>query len=84
MVGNKRKMSELSAKHYLDIFKARLSMADDKLTHPREDLVEAVRRLVKALAELDPDEKIVLEIDEGQANYRRVKTREIIASLPSE
>ena len=74
-------MSDLPAKHYLFIYQRRLSMADKGVTHPTKAIVEAARELVRGLSVLPPDEKVRLEIQDGDALFKIAGTGTLIGKI---
>ncbi len=74
-------MSDLSAQHYLEIYRFRVECADKGLTHPKPQVVSAARQLVAKLAEMPPEAKIRLEIFGSRTMFRNAETGEVIGGF---
>jgi hypothetical protein len=59
-------VSDLSAQHYLEIYRFRVECADKGLTHPKPQVVSAARQLVR------------LEIEGSGTVFKNVETGEVI------
>jgi len=74
-------MSDLSVQHYLGIYETRLGMIEKGITHPTPQVVAGVRRLVAALRELNPEEKIHLDSTDERAIFTKVSTGDLVAQI---
>ena len=74
-------MSDLSAQHYLRIYRVKLGMAEDGTTHPSVEVVESMRRLVAALSEMDSDARVHLEAAHSSARFIDPLTGRVLAEL---
>ena len=74
-------MSDLSAEHYLGIWRTRLSMAEDGVTSPRPEVVSGMRRLVAGLSALAPKAKVRLEIHGSHAQFIAAATGELLGEF---
>ena len=73
-------MSE-SARHFLDIYRTRLDMAERGTIHPKTEVVAGMRRLVAGLSTLEPETRISLEIKPGWTLFKVAATGELVAKL---
>jgi hypothetical protein len=73
--------SDLSASHYLGIYRLRLSMAEDGTTHPSAKGMKFMRELVVALEALSPDEPVRLETTSHLARFSSAKTGNLLAEV---
>jgi hypothetical protein len=71
-------VSDLSAQHYLEIYRFRVECADKGLTHAKPQVVSAARRLVAKLAEMSPEKKVRLEIEGSGTVFKNAETGEVI------
>ncbi len=74
-------MSDLTAKHYLDIYESRLSMAKERVTNPADDVVSGMKRLVSSLRKLPPETGIRVAATDESYVYTVAKTGEVIAEI---
>ena len=74
-------MSDLSAQHYLEIYRFRVECADKGLTHPKPQVVSAARQLVAKLAEMPPEAKVRLESIGSRTVFKNVETGEMIGGF---
>lgn len=74
-------MSDLSAQHYLEIYRFRVECADKGLTHPKPQVVLAARQLVAKLAEMPPGAKVRLQIEGSGTVFMNVETGEVIGKF---
>ena len=74
-------MSDLSAQHYLDIYRTRLGMAEKGTTHPKPEVVAVMRQLVAGLSALPFDAKIRLEIQGGKTRFRTASTGDLLVEF---
>jgi hypothetical protein len=72
---------DLSAQHYLRIYRLKLGMADDGTTHPNVEAIEAMKRLVAALSEMDSDAPVRLEAAHSSARFIDPMTGRVLAEL---
>jgi hypothetical protein len=72
-------MSELPASQYLQVWRARLSMAERGVTSPPPHVVATMRRLVEAFSAMDPKAEVRVEIHEGRTRFIAVATGELLA-----
>lgn len=73
--------SGLPANHYLQLYRARLGMAERGTTHPTQQWVEFMRNLVVNLATLDPDTPVGLEIVCGLARFTDATTGALLGEF---
>jgi|GEM_PF-4788333 len=74
-------MSDLTVQHYLGIYEHRLSMAERGITHPTPQVVAGVKRLVVALRQLKPEEKIHLDATDERAIFTKASTGDLVAQI---
>lgn len=72
-------MSELSAQHYLEVWRRRLNMAERGVTSPSPDMIPVMRRLVGVFSALDPKAEVRVETSGGHARFIAVATGELLA-----
>jgi putative transposase len=72
---------DLSADHYLRIYRLRLGMAEDGTTHPSADAVESMRRLVAALSAMEPNAPVRLEAVDSSARFIEPLTGQVLAEI---
>jgi hypothetical protein len=75
---------ELTAKHYLDIWRLRVSMAEQGVAHPMPDVLAAAKRLVSKLAAMDQTDKVRLETAGSKARFLNAATGELLAEISNE
>lgn len=76
-----KSVSDLSAQHYLEIYRFRVECADKGLTHPQPRVVAAARQLVAKLAEMPPEAKVRLERAGTRTVFKNVETGEVIGGF---
>lgn len=74
-------MSEVTAKHLLDIYRLRLKMAETGTTHPKKTVVAGIRRLVAGLETMEPDAKVETDALPGKYTFRNAVTGALIAEI---
>ena len=74
-------MADLSAQHYLRIYRIKLALAEDGTTHPSTETVDSMRRLVASLTALEADSPVRLEVVESTARFTDVVTGRVLAEL---
>jgi hypothetical protein len=74
-------MTELSASHYLRIYRIKLANAQDGTTHPKPEWVEFMRRVVAALEALNPDARIRLEVTPTRVCFSDSSTGAVLAQF---
>lgn len=73
-----------TAKALLRIMRVRQGMHDDGTVRPSLSVREAIRTLVRRLAELDENEQIEVDAVDGRQPlciYRRTETGEVLATI---
>jgi hypothetical protein len=73
-------MSE-SARHFLDIYRTRLRMAEKGTIRPKTEVVAGMRQLVAGLSSLEPDTKITLGIQPSWTLFKVAATGELVAKI---
>ena len=74
-------MSDLPAKHYLDIYRFRVRCAEEGITHPDPQIVAGAKRLVSGLSVLPPDTEVRLELQSERSRFLVAATGELIAEF---
>ena len=74
-------MSDLPAKHYLDIYRRRVRCAEEGITHPAPQVVAGARRLVSGLSVLPPETPVRLELHSDHSRFLVAATGEVIAEI---
>jgi hypothetical protein len=72
-------MSDLTASHYLKIYRVKLGMAEVGTTNPPPNWVDFMRRLVANLESLDPNAEIHLEATPKRVCFSHASTGSILA-----
>ena len=72
-------MSELTAQHYLNVWRGRLSMAERGVSSPPPAFIAVMRRLVAAFSKLDQNTEVRGETHGSQMRFIAAPTSELIA-----
>jgi hypothetical protein len=76
-------MADLSASHYLRIYRIRLDMAENGITTPSAKGLQFIRTLVAELSKLSPDDQVHLEANDQFARFTDVGTGRLLAEVQS-
>ena len=77
-------MRDLTAEHYLGIYETRLRLIEKGTIQPSPNVVAGVKKLVTALRQLDPKEKVRLESKKVRAIFKRASTGDLLAQIQFE
>ena len=77
-------MSDLPAKHYLDIYRRRVSMAEKGISHPSPNILVAAKQLIIKLEAMDQEDRIKLDIVGNKAQFWNSATGELLVEMPNE
>ncbi len=72
-------MSDLTAQHYLGIYRGRLNMAEKGITHPSDEALKFARELVSGLSELPSETKVRIEVEGDWSRFKIADTGALIA-----
>ena len=74
----------LTAKHYLDIYKTRKSMQDDGVTNPSDEIKLFTSTLVERLSTLEENEEIdLVEVRKNVQQFVIARTGEVLGEIDS-
>lgn len=72
-------MKDLTAIHYLEIYKKRLEMAERGITFPKQEILNFLREIIIVLSNLDSETKVKLDINDKTTKFTAVDTGELLA-----
>jgi hypothetical protein len=75
-------MSTSSAQRLLHIYQIRLRLIEKGLAKPKPEIVAGVKKLVAGLSEMQPDDMVGHEIQDGKVCFKVVTTGDLIAEFP--
>lgn len=73
--------SDLSAQHYLKLYRRRVSMAERGITKPHPEVVDYMRRLVAGLEAMDLQAKVKLQNEGSRTRFSVAATDTLIAEI---
>ena len=74
-------MGDLTAHHYLKIYRLKLGMAENGTTHPSPEAIDFMKGLVAQLAAMDPSAPIRLEATSTAARFTDARSGKLLAVL---
>jgi hypothetical protein len=74
-------LTDLPAQHYLQIYRTRLRMAEEGVTHPSPKVVAAIKRLIVGLETATPETAIRLEILSDKALFTTAVTGDFVGEM---
>jgi len=75
-------MSTSSAQHLLHIYQIRLSLIEKGLAKPKPEIIAGVRKLVAGLSEMQSDDMVSHDMQDGKVCFKIATTGDLIAEFP--
>jgi hypothetical protein len=75
-------MNTSSAQHLLHIYQIRLRLVEKGLAKPQPEIIAGMKKLVAGLSEMQPDDMVGHEMQDGIVYFKVAATGDLIAEFP--